>query len=288
MNEAANELDVPKRRIYDITNVLEGVGVLEKRSKNTVAWKGSEAILGDAIDPEAKSKLDQLRASLTKSHKEEVMLDQWICQTLKLAPPAHKPVWTPDIIQALFYPQDATSDSIAPRDVLVDDAGRPRHTLVAIHAPYESVAQIQPPKRGNPERQLFVGSRDGLETYGLDGSSETESGDSMPHKKRRLSMAARRTVKGARPDDKVEVYVIKTSFDEKEQKLGVLATQRIGADQLRERTTAEQVAHIASTTEPTKIEQLPVKGSTSWEVAESLANEPGVSAFLETGDNTAE
>ena len=30
---------VQKRRIYDITNVLEGIGLIEKTSKNHVCWK---------------------------------------------------------------------------------------------------------------------------------------------------------------------------------------------------------------------------------------------------------
>jgi transcription factor E2F3 len=28
-----------KRRIYDITNVLEGIGLIEKTSKNNIHWK---------------------------------------------------------------------------------------------------------------------------------------------------------------------------------------------------------------------------------------------------------
>lgn len=39
MNNAAAVLGVPKRRIYDITNVLEGVGLIEKQAKNNVKWK---------------------------------------------------------------------------------------------------------------------------------------------------------------------------------------------------------------------------------------------------------
>ena len=38
LNSAAERLDVQKRRIYDITNVLEGVGLIEKRTKNNVQW----------------------------------------------------------------------------------------------------------------------------------------------------------------------------------------------------------------------------------------------------------
>ncbi|CAG9107194.1 unnamed protein product [Plutella xylostella] len=39
LNIAADHLSVQKRRIYDITNVLEGIGILEKRSKNNIQWK---------------------------------------------------------------------------------------------------------------------------------------------------------------------------------------------------------------------------------------------------------
>ncbi|KAL1450197.1 hypothetical protein WDU94_002643 [Cyamophila willieti] len=40
LNIASESLDVQKRRIYDITNVLEGIGILEKKSKNNIQWKG--------------------------------------------------------------------------------------------------------------------------------------------------------------------------------------------------------------------------------------------------------
>lgn len=41
LNKASQELKVQKRRIYDITNVLEGIGILEKKSKNNIQWKGA-------------------------------------------------------------------------------------------------------------------------------------------------------------------------------------------------------------------------------------------------------
>jgi hypothetical protein len=33
---------VPKRRIYDITNVMEGIGLIEKQGKNHVCWRGGQ------------------------------------------------------------------------------------------------------------------------------------------------------------------------------------------------------------------------------------------------------
>lgn len=38
LNRAAAQLKVQKRRIYDITNVLEGIRLIEKNSKNHVRW----------------------------------------------------------------------------------------------------------------------------------------------------------------------------------------------------------------------------------------------------------
>jgi transcription factor E2F3 len=39
LNDAAAQLGVQKRRIYDITNVMEGIGLLEKQGKNHVCWR---------------------------------------------------------------------------------------------------------------------------------------------------------------------------------------------------------------------------------------------------------
>ncbi|XP_062003066.1 transcription factor E2FA isoform X2 [Rosa rugosa] len=43
LNKAAETLEVQKRRIYDITNVLEGIGLIEKKLKNRIRWKGFDA-----------------------------------------------------------------------------------------------------------------------------------------------------------------------------------------------------------------------------------------------------
>ena len=42
LNTAAAQLNVQKRRIYDITNVLEGIGLIEKTVKNKIRWKGDD------------------------------------------------------------------------------------------------------------------------------------------------------------------------------------------------------------------------------------------------------
>jgi transcription factor E2F3 len=51
LNQAAEKLSVQKRRIYDITNVLEGIGLIEKRSKNHIAWCGGPEAAAAATGP---------------------------------------------------------------------------------------------------------------------------------------------------------------------------------------------------------------------------------------------
>lgn len=60
LNKASEDLQVQKRRIYDITNVLEGVGLVEKKSKNTVHWCGGRADVGATCS--TQSDIDQLTA----------------------------------------------------------------------------------------------------------------------------------------------------------------------------------------------------------------------------------
>ncbi|XP_021902525.1 transcription factor E2FC-like [Carica papaya] len=50
LNYTAEVLEVQKRRIYDITNVLEGIGLIEKTSKNHIRWKGADNLGPKELD----------------------------------------------------------------------------------------------------------------------------------------------------------------------------------------------------------------------------------------------
>ncbi len=40
VNQAAEVMKVKKRRIYDISNVLEGIGLVDRPTKNKIRWIG--------------------------------------------------------------------------------------------------------------------------------------------------------------------------------------------------------------------------------------------------------
>lgn len=74
LNKAADTLDVQKRRIYDITNVLEGIGLIEKKLKNRIRWKG----LGISRPGEVDDEVTSLKAEVDNLYGEESRIDEKI------------------------------------------------------------------------------------------------------------------------------------------------------------------------------------------------------------------
>ncbi|NXG95374.1 E2F5 factor, partial [Loxia leucoptera] len=81
---AADTLAVrQKRRIYDITNVLEGIDLIEKKSKNSIQWKGVGA---GCNTKEVIDRLRYLEAEIEDLELKEKELDQqklWLQQSIK-------------------------------------------------------------------------------------------------------------------------------------------------------------------------------------------------------------
>ena len=62
LNDAADRLSVQKRRLYDITNVLEGINMIEKVGKNSIRWKHQDGEENTAEKQELVAEVEQLRA----------------------------------------------------------------------------------------------------------------------------------------------------------------------------------------------------------------------------------
>ncbi len=65
LNDAVKLLNVQKRRIYDITNVLEGIGLIAKERKNNIRWNGPGAI-NRRKRPRSNQRGDEFRSSAKK------------------------------------------------------------------------------------------------------------------------------------------------------------------------------------------------------------------------------
>ncbi|XP_028935988.1 transcription factor E2F1 [Ornithorhynchus anatinus] len=74
LNWAADILKVQKRRIYDITNVLEGVHLITKKSKNHIQWLGKQSV---SVSP-SPSEYQDLSRDLRNLEEAEQQLDDLI------------------------------------------------------------------------------------------------------------------------------------------------------------------------------------------------------------------
>ncbi|XP_026093128.1 transcription factor E2F1-like [Carassius auratus] len=72
LNWASQVLDVQKRRIYDITNVLEGIHLISKKSKNNIQW------LGNRIDGASVARFQTLQREVSELTEAEEKLDELI------------------------------------------------------------------------------------------------------------------------------------------------------------------------------------------------------------------
>lgn len=76
LGEATKILEVrQKRRIYDVTNVLEGIGLIEKHGKNSVKWRGDSL----TPDPREVSRQTRLLKSKGSEYRQyEALIDRQI------------------------------------------------------------------------------------------------------------------------------------------------------------------------------------------------------------------
>ncbi|XP_008321434.1 transcription factor E2F3 isoform X2 [Cynoglossus semilaevis] len=74
LNRAADTLKVQKRRLYDITNVLEGIHLIKKKSKNNIQWMGCSLLEVEG----ALSQRQRLTAEVSALGEEEQKLEQLI------------------------------------------------------------------------------------------------------------------------------------------------------------------------------------------------------------------
>ncbi|XP_054652685.1 transcription factor E2F2 isoform X2 [Dunckerocampus dactyliophorus] len=163
LNWATEVLEVQKRRIYDITNVLEGVQLIRKKSKNNIQW-----LVGDVFEGGAGGgqKTRALKEELGDLERAERSLDELIHSSA-----AHlKQLTEHKDNQKLGYVTYQDIRSIASlRD----------QTVVAVKAPSETKLEV--PDTAEGSLQIYLKSKNGpIEVYlcpeeGLEDASPVKS-----------------------------------------------------------------------------------------------------------------
>lgn len=166
LNEAAKKLEVQKRRIYDITNVLEGIGLIEKKSKNNIQWMGPH----DFASEEEKDKVDSLKEEIVELKQRETEVDERIKQ---MQANIKSMASNPQNTKLAFVTQNDLSSLPQFKQQTVIAIKAPSGTILEVPDPDEVASEISPavvnggsnetPMAQNNKRryQIFLRSQNG-------------------------------------------------------------------------------------------------------------------------------
>ncbi|NXD90984.1 E2F6 factor, partial [Chaetorhynchus papuensis] len=144
LNEVAATLGVRKRRVYDITNVLDGIHLIQKRSKNLIQW------IGNNLDQVAGKAAEQqnLKDELSDLSDMEEALDELIKNC------AHQIFELTDDKENAKYPFNScitlTHAYVTYQDIRSIQAFQ-EQIVIAIKAPEETKLEIPVPKEDHIE-----------------------------------------------------------------------------------------------------------------------------------------
>lgn len=141
LNKAAETLQVQKRRIYDITNVLEGIGLIEKNIKNRIYWKGIESSTPGNVDGD----ISLLKSEVDNLSLEEQRLDDQIREMQER-------------LRGLSEDENNQKFLFVTEE---DIKGLPcfqNETLIAIKAPHGTTLEVPDPEEVSLGNQLMKGS----------------------------------------------------------------------------------------------------------------------------------
>ncbi|XP_048120100.1 transcription factor E2F2 isoform X1 [Alosa alosa] len=147
LNWATEVLEVQKRRIYDITNVLEGVQLIRKKSKNNIQWLVGGVFEGSAGGEKTRS----LRRELSALEREEKILDELIQSS------------TNQLRELTEDKDNQRLGYLTYQDIRSIGSWRDQ-TVIAVKAPTETKLDLPEPSEGS--LQIYLKSKNGpIEVY---------------------------------------------------------------------------------------------------------------------------
>ncbi|NXB08059.1 E2F2 factor, partial [Cnemophilus loriae] len=159
LNQAAEVLEVQKRRIYDITNVLEGIQLIRKKSKNHIQWMGT----GIFEDAAMLAKQQVLCGELAELARTERMLDQ-LMQDCALQIQQLADNETNQRYPSFSYTSSLSTLAYVSYQDLRAISSFQEQTVIAVKAPPET--QLEVPDFSQENFQLHLKSTNGpIEVY---------------------------------------------------------------------------------------------------------------------------
>ncbi|PRP84837.1 transcription factor E2F [Planoprotostelium fungivorum] len=147
LNDCAVQLGVQKRRIYDITNVLEGINLIEKKSKNHIHWRGS-----GLCTPQERQKIEELKLQIEDLRRQEAVEDE-------------KTRNTQQSLKQMVEDYQHSKWAYITHDDVRNLPGMENQTLIAIKAPAGTRLEVPDPDEGmdggDRRYQIFLQSENG-------------------------------------------------------------------------------------------------------------------------------
>eukprot|EP00898_Chlorokybus_atmophyticus_P006167 jgi/Chlat1/6551/Chrsp45S05925 len=169
LKKAAEQLKVQKRRIYDITNVLEGIGLIEKKSKNNIQWTGV-GVMQNGEQPEVLTLQDEVEAL----EQSEASLVQQIAAAKSR-------------LTALADDPETRSSLYVTKEDIKTIPDFSRDLLIAINGPARTTLEVPDPDEGAPpgERRYRIHLRSDSGPIQVSLLSGVQERDTMEHNEHR-------------------------------------------------------------------------------------------------------
>lgn len=157
LNFASTQLSVQKRRIYDITNVLEGIGLIEKKSKNNIVWCGGSLETSGMVD-----QVEVLQDEMNLLDQEENYLDQQLKDRQ---------------IELKQMLEDNSGVAFVTHEDIRNLETMNNQTIIAVRASTGTRLEVPDPDAGDPSKrrfQIFLKSEHPIDVYLVSQGEEGE------------------------------------------------------------------------------------------------------------------